>query len=172
MFEPSQHHSLYKYLLKCNCRSQQSVFSLTWCCMNTQQRPKESTWTDEAFPPRAWQKEVNSPRTQQSSQQHVRLPLFTPEGWQEWWTLLATNLKTSNNFKDFYFFIFLFESYFCKGERTRSRQECPAEPRGPLRKSWEPLCWPVTGNPGRPRLQRTDHQCTYSHRWHSFTQLI
>lgn len=52
-----------------------------------------------------------------------------------------------------------FHSYFCRGVRTHSLPACPEAPRGPRRKSWEPLCWLVTGNPGRPRLrQQTDHQ--------------
>lgn len=51
-----------------------------------------------------------------------------------------------------------FPSYFCRGVQTRSLPACPAAPRGPRRRSWEPLCWLVTGNPGRPRLQQRTYQ--------------
>lgn len=69
-------------------------------------------------------------------------------------------------------FSFWFSSYFCRGEQTRSLPACPAAPRGPRHRSWEPLCWLVTGNPGRPGLQQQTYQWADSNTQPSNTWLF
>lgn len=83
---------------------------------------------DDHFSPRVLEQEVNSPRAEQSRQQHVGLPLFTPESWRE--SHCQQQLLTPTKMR----YIFTM-THFCTGERRRSRRACPAGPRGPQHKS-------------------------------------
>lgn len=78
----TQPHAVHKYLRKyvAACGSRNGfVCSDRGDDWMTAAQEKPTTFADNHFSPRVLKQEVNSPRAEQSGQQHVRLPLLAPE---------------------------------------------------------------------------------------------